>query len=225
MSAHINAYSYRHHGRSTWSIFLTPNWMKQSIFKRDFLDCHTDKWHLLCWRNETVGQQTQWKILHFICCFTLPPSKPAFGSDPQCPQYLLWQSTVSTASYLILDKSQVCCELSFRADWNFARVSREKTEPVCVLNRWVQGLGAGVPGGGADSETGWGSCLRRGGEGRRAMMPWRRQQQQTAGAVWCTRSLVWSGPESSVEPDESETKKNKLQSGFMLSSRKPEKKR
>lgn len=50
-------------------------------------------------------------------------------------------------------------------------VSRAKTEPVYVLNRWVQGPDAAAPGGGADSETGWGSSLRLGGEGRMAALP------------------------------------------------------
>lgn len=96
-----------------------------------------------------------------------------------------------------------------------SRFSREETELACVLNRWVPGLGAATPGGGADSETGQGSSLRRAGEGRVAASPWwqqRRLRQRKVDAVKDTKPKVWSGLGSSVEPVESEevTQTNKL---------------
>lgn len=101
-----------------------------------------------------------------------------------------------------------------------------------MLNRWVQGPGAAAPGGGAESETGRGSSLRRGGEGRRAALPWQQLQQRRADAVGDTRPEVWSGLGSSVEPGESEEETNKhCNQGCFFSlkrklgslSRKPEK--
>ncbi len=101
-----------------------------------------------------------------------------------------------------------------------------------MLNRWVQGPDGAAPGGGAESETGRGSSLWRGGEGRRAALPWQQLRQRRADAVGDTRPEVWSGLGSSVEPDESEEETNKLQSRFFFSlslkrksgslSRKPE---
>lgn len=102
-------------------------------------------------------------------------------------------------------------------------VSRGRTEQACVLNRWVQGPDAAAPGvGGADSEIGRGSRWRRGGGGMRAAMPWR--QRRRADAVGGKTPGVCSGPGSSVKPDGSEEDKtDKVQSGVLLLSRKPEK--
>lgn len=90
-----------------------------------------------------------------------------------------------------------------RPNGDFDMVSKERTEPECVLNRyWVWVLDAAVPVRGAGTETEQDWSLKQYEEERRAESTWQQQQQLKVDAVVDMRPEVSSWLGSSVERDE-----------------------
>lgn len=149
------------------SLYLTEVSKTSIIFS--FLDCLTDIWHLKLkiynWQGWSRSAANTVKVpfcgataVHAVTLvstaafhFHHPNLPPVY--DPRHPQYLLLHRVQWVMPYV------ACCAglrsaFSCSSDLtNFDTVSRGRIEPVCVLNRWVQELGAGAPGVGADSGT------------------------------------------------------------------------